>query len=281
MKNKIILSTLALTILSFGLSAILAENYGRDNMLVYLKLIATKSFNGVEIKLTETEEALTAEKINEVEINTTELDVKIEKSKDNKLRLFYNKAEGEKVSDLIKINGLVMKIDLDSLSKAKAKLHFRFEDNGPRAGFIVQERGVRVSVPENVKKIKIKTVSGESRIVDMSLDNVEIESVSGHIDIQGKVSGINAKTISGDFLVNSDLDNPKVKISTVSGDTRAVFKSEPNINFKFETVSGEVSFSESLARKEISGAVKDLHFGKGEGSFEVQSTSGDVKIEKY
>ncbi|MEQ1721652.1 MAG: DUF4097 family beta strand repeat-containing protein [Pseudobdellovibrio sp.] len=279
--TKVILITAAVTIVSFSLSGMLAKNYGEGKMTQYLQDVANYSFNHVDLEFANTEESLSAEKLIEIEVNSTEVDLKIEKSSDDKIKLIYSKNSKDKTTDLIHINGLTMKIDFDQLKREGPWVKFNFTNPEEGTGFLANQSVVKILVPENIRKIKIKTVSGDMKVLNLDLEELKLESVSGHIDIQGKLNDINAKTISGDFLVNSDLDNPKVKISTVSGDTRAVFNSEPNINFNFETVSGEVSFSESLARKEISGAVKDLNFGKGEGSFEVQSTSGDVKIEKY
>jgi DUF4097 and DUF4098 domain-containing protein YvlB len=280
-KTKVILITAAVTFASFTLSGVLAKNYGEGEMTKYLQDVANHSFNVTNIEFANTEESISSEKLVEIEVNSTEVDLKIEKSSDDKIKLVYSKNPKDKVSNLIHINGLTMKINLDELKWQGPWVRFNLTKPEENLGIRTKKKSVKIQIPENIKKIKIKTVSGDVHVINLDLQELKLESVSGDIDIQGKVNDLKAKTVSGDFLLKSDLDSPRIKFSTTSGDTRAVFKADPNLSFKFETVSGEVNFSKSLSHKEISGDFKDFKFGKGEGLFQVQSTSGDVDIEKY
>lgn len=299
MSKKIVLITLLVTFASFTLSGILAKNYGHENMVQYLEDVANQSFNHKNNKTALTEETLDAEKTNEIEVNTTDVNIKFEKSEDNKIKIIYYKGADDQVSDLIHINGLTMKLDLDKISSRGASVQFNFTEREKNLGLLIDQKSVRILIPENIKKIKIKSVSAEVEVLSLILDSFIVESVSGdtHIesstiehveaysasgdlDVRGTAKEVIAESISGDFKLKSDIDNPNVKFNTTSGDTRAVFATEPNVNFKFDSVSGELSFSKELTRTEITGEIKDLKFGKGEGTFEVNSTSGDVEIVK-
>lgn len=297
MAKKIVLITLLITVVSYGLSVTLAKHYGEENMVQYLQDVANHTFSQKQYETTYTEEALAADKVNELEISGTGVDIKVEKSKDNKIKFFYNKTPKDQIAQLIHINGLVMKLDLDDLENHGSYVQFNFTKGKNYYGALIKEPSVIIQVPENIKRVVIKTVSGDLDVVDLSLDDLKIksvsgdvhvaleklqsfeqESVSGDIELFGNVRDIKAKTISGNLSVDSKLDNPNLKFVSTSGDLKAAFEKTPNLNLKFETVSGDISYPSELAKGVVDSSVKTFTFGKGEGLFDVQTTSGNIEI---
>ncbi|MBY0553174.1 DUF4097 domain-containing protein [bacterium] len=297
MAKKIVLITLLITVVSYGLSVSLAKHYGDENMVQYLQDVANHTFNHKSYKGTLTEEAISAEKINELEISGTGVDIKVEKSSNDKVKLLYSKTPQDQISELIHINGLVMKLNLDNLENHGSYVQFNFTKGKNYYGALIKEPSVVIQVPENIKRVVIKTVSGDLDVVDLSLDDLKIksvsgdvhvtlenlknfeqESVSGDIELFGNTKDIKAKTISGNMFVDSKIDNPNLKFVSTSGDLKVAFEKEPNFSLKFETVSGEMIYPSKFTQGMIDSSVKNFTFGKGEGLFDVQTTSGNIKI---
>jgi hypothetical protein len=146
-----------------------------------------------------------------------------------------------------------------------------------------------------------ENVSGDTTL-RITTDWVKAESVSGDISLQGGLNGeVQLETVSGNAtLVARELD--KLQFSSVSGDARLQTALAPGGVIRSETVSGGLvlslakntsaqleveSFSGDIVSpvgtidREEYGPGKSLNakLGQGQGRIQIESFSGDVKID--
>lgn len=282
MKNNWTIRIIIFTVLCFGLATFFGKIAGEDKFESYFQNVADELSNNGKFVSVYNKESFAAFNLKEIDIVTEAIDLKVEKSKDEKIHLFYYKKNDEVASDLISYEDSVAKIKLDKLIFPKHKLKFNFNiknlDNLGVTAHDVNESVVIIQVPIQIEKIKIKTVSGEIKILDLKLAEVQTDSISGNIQLQGSFDSIKSKTVSGDFKLISDIANPEIKFSTVSGDSSLIFLKDPDVSIAFKSVSGEIKIWGGLPATEIDGEIKGFKLGKGTARLNFETTSGDVKI---
>lgn len=282
MKNNWTVRLAVFTFVCFGLAAMFAKIAGEDKVTHYWQSVADALTDRGNFVSVYNKESFTAPDLKEINIVTEAIDVKIEKSKDEKIHIFYYKKNGEVADHVISHEDSVTKIRLDKLFFPKNNLKFNFNfKNMDYMGIKLQdvkESAAIIQVPINIKKIKIKTISGKIKIVDIDLDEVLIDSVSGDLELQGRIRSVEPKTVSGDLKFISDLSSPELKFSTTSGDADIVFMNDPDANFIFKSISGEIKFWGGLPVIKMDGDIEGFKLGKGTGQLKFKTISGDVKI---
>lgn len=223
-----------------------------------------------------TEEVVQAAGVSEAEILSKKIDIKIEKSQDEKLHYFYNKNDNCKDKQIESSNKNQIKIDFSKIEE-ESDSFFNFSSEKCVAD---KDAKATIQLPLSIKTIKVETVSGDIKISEVSSETMKLASVSGDQELLGKVKELKSTTVSGDVKFQSDILDPNVKVSTVSGDVEITFNEMPDINLQFSTVNGDASFDKSFSNTEIDGSVKNLKFGKGSGEIEIHTVSGDAKILK-
>lgn len=301
MKSNWTIRIVAATFLCFGLAALFAKIAGEEKLTEYSQGAADALTNNGKFDSVYIKESFAANDLNEIYIIASTIDVKVEKSKDDNISILYYKINDGTKSSLANIEGSVIKFKADELifSRNHMKFNFNFK-NMDYIGIKFQdakESIVVIQAPINIKKIKIKTKSGEIKIVDLKLDEVQADSVSGEfkvekssineikhtsisgdIGLQGNIQSMKSKTVSGDLKFISDVANPEIKFSTISGDADIVFMSDPDVNVIFGSKSGEIKFWGGLPVTKMDGNINGFKLGKGTGQLHFESTSGDVKI---
>lgn len=143
-----------------------------------------------------------------------------------------------------------------------------------------------ISVPENVKVIKIDSKTGDINIEHLDVNNLSINGISGDIilddvniadasitTVDGDLHWIGSgkaaviKSVSGDIFVSSSFSSLNDDIKTVSGDVNIVLAKPVNAQLDMQSVSGEVSTSNSISLS-----------GKG-GLIKIRSVSGDIQVD--
>lgn len=144
----------------------------------------------------------------------------------------------------------------------------------------------------------VKTVSGRLTLKDLT-DAVDAKSVSGEVEASGiggdlkakTVSGaitvvdgacrwLDAKTVSGDVLLDLDLDRTGVyEIVTVSGDVALRLK-DPSVLVEATSLSGDVASDFDLRWDDHRGGRKRMRgrIGDGEARLFVKTVSGDLRL---
>lgn len=134
---------------------------------------------------------------------------------------------------------------------------------------------LRISVPRD-SRLEVTTVSADIG-VDQVAGELALQSVSGLVEVGGRPAGTTVQTVSGDIrvaggssmthaeTVSGTIDVQRARgaleIQTVSGD--ATVTADGVERFKFDSVSGNLSGDVAPA---------------GDGSFELNSHSGDIEL---
>ncbi|WP_233080772.1 DUF4097 family beta strand repeat-containing protein [Rheinheimera soli] len=157
----------------------------------------------------------------------------------------------------------------------------------------------------NNGRIRLSTVNGE--IEDSGSEGrLSIDAVNGSIDTKSSASEVSVSVVNGEAdleltkvqqlnmsSVNGSLDAelkgslmPRIEVSTVSGDAK--LKLEKGISAKFNLVAnagGSIKneLTSHTANKAKYGPRRSLEFstGKGEGSVEMSTVSGSLKLETH
>jgi DUF4097 and DUF4098 domain-containing protein YvlB len=153
------------------------------------------------------------------------------------------------------------------------------------------------------RKASIESVSGDLRL-NLNSRELEIDSVSGKVTLRGRVAGsINVETVSGNIDIDTRGERlARLDASTVSGDARVRGGIAEDGRFSFESVSGDIHLAlprDASARVEATtfsgdldapqakvvrkrygpGASFEHRYGAGSGSIGIETFSGDVRLE--
>ncbi|MBX2995555.1 MAG: DUF4097 family beta strand repeat protein [Bdellovibrionaceae bacterium] len=170
------------------------------------------------------------------------------------------------------------------------KSFFRF-NMGPQDGM------ARLRLPASIKNVVIKTVSGDVGMQKFELDSLAVKTVSGDFN-SDTISSKNAdfKTVSGDFhligsfdslgfqSISGDLDlgffsgTTRANISSTSGDVKLKLTDAPDLTLNFSSVSGELEYDPEFGEPESESSKQSKTFGRGTGSINVKTISGDVSV---
>lgn len=124
----------------------------------------------------------------------------------------------------------------------------------------------------NAKSIDVETVSGNVAIAS-NTDDLGLETVSGDASIGGSFNSIEATSVSGDIAINADtLKN--CEISTTSGGVLLV-TAENSFTLEKSTVSGHFE-----CEQQTSTQGDKIIYGNGANNYEISTVSGDITIKK-
>lgn len=176
-------------------------------------------------------------------------------------------------------------------------LHLQFCESGKDLPKI--EKTLTLWLPENkmLGEVDIGTVSADVNAEGLKAANIEIETVSGDVALNGvstsgeleldNVSGsINVTADSlGKFEINSTSGNVSLsaaqapaegEVNSVSGDVKLFLPADANFTVDLDSVSG--SFSCDIPAKQDD---RKYIFGSGNSLYRIKTTSGDVIIKAY
>lgn len=115
--------------------------------------------------------------------------------------------------------------------------------------------------------VQINTVSGDVSATKLS-GAFELVTVSGDLEaIDGQLTSIRAKTVSGDLTVQTLLSEGPYHFDSVSGDVRLQIPAEARFSARLSTLSGD-----------ISSKFPTTNFSRGHGSQAVEIQGGGVTI---
>ncbi|MGZ3692243.1 MAG: DUF4097 family beta strand repeat-containing protein [Pseudobdellovibrio sp.] len=295
--KKLLFIFVAISVVSLSIGGFLMKSVGQNELQSFADKLVAKHFRITQT--TPAEEAIDSAVLDSVVVNSTSSDVSIMESEDDKIHVLYAKSnslgEGEKVYHIVdrKIFFEVPEYSNENLrvkvSEDKAGLNFNFR----KAGFIVQ-------LPKKINDLQLKSVSGKL-LVDLSknalpkfklnavttsgdiklsadtLDKAVFETTSGDVKAFGFLNDIEADSVSGDVKLTTANGQIKAKLTTVSGEVSAFFSSPANLKIAFASLSGEIQIKD---RKKVLKSEKSGEFtlGKGIGTLDIKTTSGDAKV---
>lgn len=125
-------------------------------------------------------------------------------------------------------------------------------------------------------RAKLDTVSGSvGAELAQPLESLYAETVSGNVEITApELTAFHADTTSGSVFLAAEAAPKELDVDTVSGAVTLRLPENAGFTLDFDTVSGEYT-------SELPCAVKDscCVCGDGSGDYEIDTTSGDVRIE--
>lgn len=128
--------------------------------------------------------------------------------------------------------------------------------------------------------VDVKMVSGDAELKNITGD-LKLKAVSGDLTVvDGSCRVVDAKTVSGDILLDLDLDPTGVyDASTVSGDVSLRTTSDPHLSIDVKTVSGAFISDFGGPSETRSGArtVRQT-IGDGGARLWVKTVSGNLRI---
>jgi DUF4097 and DUF4098 domain-containing protein YvlB len=152
-------------------------------------------------------------------------------------------------------------------------LHIRVKGNRDHGG--ESHADLVIKLPAKCR-LDVSVVSADIDAADLA-GRLEAKTVSGAITVRGKLREMSLKSVSGNVKAQGVLEQTHIK--TVSGD---VTLSDASGELSVKTVSGKVSIAGvSVARSElksVSGGIEMNADLKGDGTFEMESQSGDFLL---
>jgi hypothetical protein len=152
--------------------------------------------------------------------------------------------------------------------------------SGFRGGTRVKTVSGDITLSSLGERVDVKTVSGDVAAKGIEAD-VKLKSVSGDMSVvDGACSRVEAVSVSGDVLLDLDLDpQGTYDVSTVSGDVAVRTTSEPSLRLDVKTVAGD--FVSDLGFDwGVRTGYRELHEKVGEGGalLCVRTVSGDLRL---
>jgi putative adhesin len=137
-----------------------------------------------------------------------------------------------------------------------------------------------VTMSSLASSVDVKTVSGDIEAKGINAE-LKAKTVSGDLTVvDGSCRWVDAKTVSGEVMLDLDLDpSGSYDITTVSGNVAVRTISEPNLAVDAKTVSGEVisdfglGFDSKPGRRQLYDTI-----GTGGARLHVKTVSGDLRV---
>jgi DUF4097 and DUF4098 domain-containing protein YvlB len=152
--------------------------------------------------------------------------------------------------------------------------------SGFQGGARVKTVSGDVTLAKLSTKIDVKTVSGDVDAKDIS-GELKLKSVSGDLSVvDGASRRVDAKAVSGDVLLDLDLDRTGTyDVTTVSGSVSLRTKGDLNLTVDAKSVSGEyVSDFGGSSYKEPGRRTVHHTIGDGGARLWVKTVSGDLRL---
>ncbi len=128
--------------------------------------------------------------------------------------------------------------------------------------------------------VHIKNTSGNNSIKDMDCKQLIINSTSGDIKISNHKGGVNIESTSGYTELSLSEVTEEINISALSGDIELKLPSKADFTLNTTVASGDIEChfdldNKSLGKKSLNG----IH-GNGKHQININTTSGNIDIEK-
>jgi len=131
-------------------------------------------------------------------------------------------------------------------------------------------------------KLDASSVSGDLRISGGISGEVDVESVSGNVELAAKaLDRLEANSVSGDTRLDFSLrPGGNVKAETLSGELDLTMPKATGAKLNVETFSGDINSPTGRVEREEHGpgATLETTLGDGRGRIDLESFSGDVRI---
>ena len=277
--KKLTIFSFLVAVVSFAIAGLTAKAVGEEGFKKFADTAIEKKFSGFQSKTRELMPPKndTLSNYHTLEIIGISESVKLLPADDGKISVEYPEVDNAPLEAEWK-NGVVT-TDLGHYLKGRDdRLVVSFMKNGPNITInSLESFEVVYRIPKTISHVLFRSKSGNLRALDVQLENMDAETVSGNLKFSGKADLAHAKTVSGNIKWTSEKGDPKVNFESVSGDIKVNFKSSPDFKVAFNTVSGSLKMDIDEKRTHIEGN-NSLKVGSGNGELNLKTVSGDVKI---
>ncbi len=148
----------------------------------------------------------------------------------------------------------------------------------------------------DIEQLKINSMSGDIDVSDCSIITTElstmsgdvnvtldegsalsVSSISGDIDFEGTCESIHAKTTSGDIDFTIDNENSDITVSSVSGDIDIELQNDNGFVANVKSTAGSINLTCGDDEKEVSRSGSYI-MGDGGAKLSLSSISGDIDV---
>lgn len=120
------------------------------------------------------------------------------------------------------------------------------------------------------------SVSGNLETDFITADRAEVNTVSGKIDLDGSFRQVTGGSTSGEVDLALRKCPDRIELTTVSGDVELKLPQNAGFSLDYSTVSGDLESDLPLTTERNGGHI----CGDGSGRITIDTTSGDLTIEK-
>lgn len=287
-KIIVLLVTLGSLFLSVTFAKIAEKQSGGSYKELFRRSYTTNlQFNGKENHLNlenqfEYQKKIKAQNIDTLEIISSNSDLVINDGPAEDIQLsmitFYDQdqpsdSRSQDLDRRVVVNQNKLTVDLQNLKSEinvqKGSININWNDMIKLISHLdtlAEEMALNIKIPKSIKKVVVKSISGDLNLKADHLQDIQLETISGDAHFEGKVDHLNARSVSGDMKLVISNQNPQILFETTSGNLDLVFKTQPQIRVDFKTTSGELQ-SEWLELK-------------GSSVVRFESVSGDLNIYK-
>lgn len=156
------------------------------------------------------------------------------------------------VSGNVMVEGTMRELRAESVS---GDVHVK----APSADTRLESVSGDVEAEKITGQLRIETVSGDARVTGSGFSEVDVETVSG--DMELKIDGLK--------------DDAEISADSVSGNIRFTVAKTLNAHVQLETYSGELSSDFGTPNRDEPERL-EATLGKGQGRFRAESHSGDI-----
>lgn len=130
-------------------------------------------------------------------------------------------------------------------------------------------------------EVKLGSTSGSTTIRNAVTEKVTSTSISGSVQMNLQEGSAELSTTSGDLTVSFEKGFDTFKANSVSGSVKLQLPGNSGFKVDLNTVSGDINCGD-FSMKILSSGKNHLEAetGDGDGSVEVHTTSGDIRIQK-
>ncbi len=299
--KKFLIFVSAFTVVCFAITAILSQYVDIDKLNnAKISLETNKTFNlevfdknSIKISTTygDAKESVLQKKY-EIEEGESELEILgkspniyIEESPDNQLhlRLVYKSDVSPSEVDLdtsLKRDGKKITITIDKIFEDKKSGGAWIAINQAKIR-MVDDMVLKIFIPSKLKKLSVKTVSGDLELQNIALQQLEVKIVSGDLIVKNSnLENIAVNGVSSDLSFD-DVQAKKVHVNTISGDVEFSSMELKAFEVDFQSTSGDLR-SDAFFKNYITGN-KLQYLGSNNveiSRISIKTVSGDARFEK-
>lgn len=152
--------------------------------------------------------------------------------------------------------------------------------NSDTAQFKVSTKSGNIKLEQvNTDEIELEASSGNVKLTSFTAETLSAETKSGNITVKGDAASVNMEASSGNITLDLEQLTANSKLSSSSGNIKLSLEQAGSLRVTHEKHSGSTSISKSGFEllKQDNNKTEGV-FGKGEVKLEVETKSGNFKL---